>query len=435
MITRRSGPLIAAVAALLGIGAGIVGLLLFVSAEEDARTRAEIDADHATIVVADTILPVLAAVTQLEKQSAAGSRFIAIDPVDGARIGGNLTAWPKGTPDARGWLRVDGGPDGPMIGRVARLDGQFPVFVGRSTVRMRALRDWALIGFGTALLLMLGGVFLFERMRYERQRRRLLRFDDTLSRFARGDENARIDDPEPDLLGGTAAQIDGALVRLKGIARANNALARTVAHEMLRTADLATGSVRKAATVADAVDGMDAAMADLRRVATGVLESNQPRSEPVAMELLDLATLVAEAAEPFDEAAQELGQTLRFDLAPAPVLGDRGQLASVVRNLVENAVKYSPEDGAIEVRTFVERNESVLAVIDQGAGPAGLPANLGDPLTRGPDVGDAEGYGLGLHYVATVAERHGARLLFREGPGGCGLRVECRLPRHEAARG
>jgi len=107
--------------------------------------------------------------------------------------------------------------------------------------------------------------------------------------------------------------------------------------------------------------------------------------------------------------------------------GDRASLAALVRNLVDNAVRYSPVGTRVDVRVWRDGDVPVLQVDDQGPGiPSAERARVFDRFYRRAS-GDEEGSGLGLAIVRGVAERHRASLHLDDAPGG-GLRVAVRFP-------
>src|SRR5213076_2627693 len=102
-------------------------------------------------------------------------------------------------------------------------------------------------------------------------------------------------------------------------------------------------------------------------------------------------------------------------------------LAAAVRNLVDNAIRYSPSGARIEVRVWQEDGAAWLRVDD--AGPGIAPAErerVFDRFYRRADA-EEEGSGLGLAIVRSVAERHGATLTLADSPAG-GLRATLRFP-------
>jgi two-component system OmpR family sensor kinase/two-component system sensor histidine kinase QseC len=114
------------------------------------------------------------------------------------------------------------------------------------------------------------------------------------------------------------------------------------------------------------------------------------------------------------------------------VAGERSALAAAVRNLVDNAIRYSPPGSRVDVRVWQEKGAARLRVDD--AGPGIAPAErerVFDRFYRRAGAGE-EGSGLGLAIVRSVAERHGATLALADSPAG-GLRATMVFPGGSAA--
>ena len=109
--------------------------------------------------------------------------------------------------------------------------------------------------------------------------------------------------------------------------------------------------------------------------------------------------------------------------APAPlnVPGTTELLRVLTRNLIDNAVRYSPVQTTVKVA--VSSSAGTFTVKDQGPGvPAHERANLGQRFHRTLGTGES-GSGLGLSIVKRIAELHDARVEFGEDDSGRGLRV------------
>ena len=111
------------------------------------------------------------------------------------------------------------------------------------------------------------------------------------------------------------------------------------------------------------------------------------------------------------------------------VTGHAGLISIMLRNLIDNAVRYSPEGASVRVRTTVEGTVATLTVTDQGPGiPPDERDNVGQRFYR--VLGSEEyGSGLGLSIVKRIAELHGANLSLGSGEQGKGLSVSVRLER------
>lgn len=145
-------------------------------------------------------------------------------------------------------------------------------------------------------------------------------------------------------------------------------------------------------------------------------------------ETVDLHRLAAEAlAEAAPTAARkDIALALEGE-ARLEVRGHAGLLAVLLRNLIDNALRYSPPQTEVGVSVRRADGAAVLEVQDQGPGiPA---AERADALRHFHRLEGAteSGSGLGLSIVARIAELHGARLELAEGAGGKGLKVGLRF--------
>lgn len=151
-------------------------------------------------------------------------------------------------------------------------------------------------------------------------------------------------------------------------------------------------------------------------------------SAPVA-----LATLVLEVVEEFVTLADHRHIDLGAGRVDAVTIrGDAEALATLLRNLLDNAVRYTPEGGRIDVSLRLEqadgRPTAVLEVADSGPGiPVEERARVMDRFYRVPGTASS-GSGIGLALVRAIATRHGGRVELDSGPDGSGLVVRVTLP-------
>ena len=115
---------------------------------------------------------------------------------------------------------------------------------------------------------------------------------------------------------------------------------------------------------------------------------------------------------------------------PSPLPKVRGWapgLQTVMRNLLDNAIRFSAEGQSIDIATFVRERDVVLTITDQGPG---IPADQRESAFKRFRRGDVEaaGSGIGLSLVARILEVHHAQIVLEDGPDGRGLRVEVRFP-------
>ena len=145
----------------------------------------------------------------------------------------------------------------------------------------------------------------------------------------------------------------------------------------------------------------------------------------------DLAALVKEVVETMQDAGRLADHPLQTRLLPAPLQGDPERLVQVVRNLLDNAVKYTPPGGAIRVEVGAEDGAAYLRVRDAGIGidPA-FREQLFEPFVQGDqDLARADGgLGLGLAIVRRIVELHGGTVSAHSEGVGRGSEFVVRLP-------
>jgi len=133
---------------------------------------------------------------------------------------------------------------------------------------------------------------------------------------------------------------------------------------------------------------------------------------------LDLALLVQESIQFFVDKAARKRIDLGFELAPAPVRGDAFQLRDLIDNLVDNALRYTPEGGQVTVGCGMDGGATQFSVVDSGPGiPAARRAAVFERFVRLDDK--TTGSGLGLAIVRDIALAHGASVQLTDaGSGG-----------------
>ena len=158
------------------------------------------------------------------------------------------------------------------------------------------------------------------------------------------------------------------------------------------------------------------------------LARNEPRDERGALAPVALERAAADGIA--DTHALALARHIDLSLESEPntmVLGDREALRTLARNLVDNAVRYTPAGGAVRARTRRTGDGPVLEVIDSGPGiPAADRERIFDRFYRRASAPEG-GSGLGLAIVKAIADRHGARIALNDAPGG-GLYVIVGFP-------
>ena len=158
------------------------------------------------------------------------------------------------------------------------------------------------------------------------------------------------------------------------------------------------------------------------------LARSEPQETPGDFQPVDLSAAAADGIADNHDLALTRNIDLSLD-APQKVLirGDREALRTLVRNLVDNAVRYTPSGGSVQVRC---RGSNRKPCSRSPIRVPGLPWRIanGSSTAFSAGCGPESGSGLGLAIVKAIAERHHARIQLDDAPGG-GLRVAVTYPR------
>ena len=167
---------------------------------------------------------------------------------------------------------------------------------------------------------------------------------------------------------------------------------------------------------------------DLMEVSRITQGRMQLRRAPV-----ELGSLAQGAAQDLADAVRSARHTLRLDLATAPLLvdGDATRLSQVVLNLLNNAIKYTPEGGVIDLHVAGSAGHAEIRVRDSGIGiPASaLESVFGMFSQLEPALDRAKGgLGIGLALVRGIVELHGGSIHAASAGPGLGSEFTVRLP-------
>lgn len=148
------------------------------------------------------------------------------------------------------------------------------------------------------------------------------------------------------------------------------------------------------------------------------LERIEEMAQGETLYRISLDKLASESAKELRHIVDSKRQTLNLELQTDThhVLADPAQLKEAVHNLIENAIKYTPEQGNITITIAAEKhtqnNRIVFRVTDSGIGvPQEQIDQLFQPFFRAKNARSQEGTGLGLNLVKRVIERHGGKMI------------------------
>ncbi len=161
------------------------------------------------------------------------------------------------------------------------------------------------------------------------------------------------------------------------------------------------------------ISQMENTMQEMRRLTTDILslERIETTLYQSNLEQIDLKILIAQIHAEYVVKARQIDRHLHCNLPDEPVMvrGNSTQLYEAIINLVENALKYTPENGHIRIRLWLEDEHACFEISDTGYGiPEKQLSHLFQPFYRAksPETSGIAGTGLGLYIVKNIMTRH-----------------------------
>lgn len=317
-----------------------------------------------------------------------------------------------------------------------------PAGVAQAAQRMSARKEMAGESASKVFPPLIGLVLLVGALLVFALRRGLQPLDaaaaDVARRSAVSLDAIAIDDAPAEILP-LVDSINGLMRRLGSALAAQRRFLADAAHE-LRTPITALGLqlqlLRRAADERERQSGLadlEAGVERSQRLVQQLLQvaRTEPDGEATKAVPLDLATLVREQVAALSVKAEHAGLDLGADAPlPVPVVGDAAQLGVLLENLIENALRYTPPGGVVDVSAIVEQGHAVLRVVDDGPGiPEAERERVFERFHRGEQAQrqSRSGSGLGLAIVKAIAERNRGTVELHIPASGRGLEVRVRF--------
>jgi len=381
--------------------------------------------------------PLIERVETLGKQRDTGDIGVVLLDPSGRQVAGNMHI-PRLLPPGLSTVDVRDNIKGLTKGRalVRAIPGGFRLIVTAETEPFdnyeHARRRIYIIGFGSIIAVVLGGLLLFSRLISHRitQMRR------TVDAIVEGDMNLRIPltgdgsefDEQAEAFNHMLDRIQGLMAEIQNVsndishelrtplARLRGKLFRLSSHAESETQRIDLGSALEDA------DELLAMFTAMLRIAE--IESGERRGGFASVALDGLASEMVAMLEPV--AADQDRRLLIAACAQATLRGDRQLLMQLLVNLVENAVRHTPAGSTVSVSILEGKDHAEIIVSDDGPGiPAeerAMALRRFGRLKRNA----APGHGLGLPLVDAIARLHGG--LMRLEDAAPGLRVRVWLP-------
>jgi signal transduction histidine kinase len=385
----------------------------------------------------------LEAIDERLKQDPRGVQLAAIFAADGRRITGNVESLPAGLQINAGVqgveaIRIEGGDrEQQRVRAIARrMRNGDVLLIARNVDEAReishvvgqALALGLLPGF---LLCLLAGAWLSVRAQ-----KRVEEVNERVQRIVAGDLSERlphraVDEPFSRL----AVIVNGMLDEMETMIHALAGVGNDIAHDLRTPLTRARLALERGRTNAHSLEQLqavvDRAIAGIDQsltIVTALLRlaeiENSRRS--AAFGDVALQDMLREVCDIYEPIAENKNIALGVE-APHPltVRGDRDLLIEAVANLVDNAIKFTPEGGKVDIRLTRGQSETVVSVTDSGPGISEQEREaVLRRFYRSDKIRNTPGVGLGLSLAAAIVKLHGFRFTIQPGPG-CMVEVAC----------
>jgi signal transduction histidine kinase len=377
------------------------------------------------------------------RQDSRGVQFAGLFGADGHRIAGNVERLPPGldvdapVKTAR-IARMDQPDRGDQavraIGR--RMQNGDVLMIGRNVDETREISR--VVGQALALgllpafcLCLLAGAWLSVRAQ-----KRVEEVNQRVRRIIAGDLRERlpyrnVDEPFSKL----AIIVNGMLDEMEAMINALAGVGNDIAHDLrtpLTRARLAlergrtnAGTLEQLQAVTDkAISGIDQSLT----IVTALLRLAEIENSRRSAGFGDVALheMLREVCDIYEPIAENKNVALQVGIKQeVNVRGDRDLLIEAVANLVDNAIKFTPEGGKVDIDLLGGENKGIVRITDTGCG---ITEDERDAVLRrfyrSDKIRNTPGVGLGLNLVAAIVRLHGFRLTIHPGPG-CRVEIAC----------
>jgi signal transduction histidine kinase len=362
-----------------------------------------------------------------------GERILLLTDASLHPLAGNLQAWPAAVPATPGNYKVslglrERGIQEALV-HVTNL-GSYNLLVGRDNGLFKPLQTRFWYGLSAAVaVLCIAGLFVGIITRRALMSR-VYSIRQTVSAIIHGDLKHRlpthVNDDELNTLSRT---INGMLDQIELLVHGVRNVSNSIAHDLRTPLAELRSRLEELSLIRPSTEQtyaeIDGAVADVDRVIRifdallrlAEIDAGMRRSGFVSLDVSDLA---ANAVEFYEPAAELKNIDLKFrSQGPLLVSGDPVLLAQALSNLIDNALKYAPQYGSIEVAVDKHGTTAEISVSDDGPGiDEAEKIKVVQRFYRGDASRGTPGVGLGLSLVQAVAKLHGSPLELRDnGPG------------------
>ncbi|MDH7639099.1 sensor histidine kinase [Sphingomonas oryzagri] len=422
----------------------LLGLIYGLSARELTRRSDHILRQEAAMLEKAPAAALPSRIRSEIERSAGGLSYFELRSTDGDHVAGNLRVAsmpPLDTPVER----EEGAVAKPVRLLAVETPSEETLLIGRDISPVVDLRNHVLMiliasGLLTAIAVLVCGILL--SIAPLRRVRDLQRAIETISA---GDMEARMPlagrHDELDLFAGTVNQmideIERAIAQVKGVTdaiahdlRTPLTRVRSQLYRLSQSPDMQSPAARMVGAATADLDIVLDRFAALLRISE--LEASRRRA---GFAPVDLHLLLARTHELYEPLAEDQDIALSIEsTGPVIIAGDEKLLFEALSNLVDNALKFTPAGGTVELALLETVRGPMMEVRDSGPGIAADERQaVIRRFHRGSNAADVPGTGLGLSLVVAILHLHGFELAFRDRRPGLVVEIRCTTPEEAGA--
>jgi len=353
----------------------------------------------------------------------------------GARLAGDLARWPGLDPrvSESGMIRIGESSQG--FARAVQLDEDLRLVVARGMADSEPLlrRIGLVFVFGGAVLVAL--VVLLGRLAAVRLQRRIERINSAF-RTPHGEALSGLVEPKnSDEIDELTAHSAAALDRVRNLMEAYRDTSDQLAHEIRTPITHLDNRLVKALAAkppGEVAEKLIEAREEIRRLVQtlesllDIASSKARKGDKAGLKEFDLSAMVLRICDLYAGSAEETAHEFDWHVdSDIRIRGEEWQLSRVLTNLLDNAFKYVPTGGRVEVNLSTDAKGPVLSVSDNGPGvPEADRGRVFERFFRSAqDDSEIQGSGLGLALAHAIAERHGLSLSLENSDVGAVFRL------------
>src|SRR5438105_12965568 len=379
----------------------------------------------------------LEAINDHLKQDSRGVQYAGLFGAGGSKIAGNLERFPPDLQmnDSVRSISVErtlpAGRETHVIRAIARhVPNGDALVIGREVDETKEISNVVAQALALGLLPALCRCLLAGAWLSMRAQKRVEEVNQRVQRIIAGDLRERLphrnaDEPFSRL----AVIVNGMLDEMETMIHALAGVGNDIAHDLrtpLTRARLALERGRTNATnleqlqavVDKAIAGIDQSLTIITALLRLAEIENSRRSAGFGS--VHLHEMLREVCDIYEPIAENRNIDLRVHASePLSVLGDRDLLFEAVANIVDDAIKFTPDGGKVRIELIRCDNETIVRVTDTGSGISEQERDVVlRRFYRSDKMRNTPGVGLGLNLVAAIVKLHGFRLAIHAGPGG-----------------